>query len=121
MMERRYGRIINVTSTAGLLGTIGQVNYSAAKAGIVGLTLVRREGIGAIRHHRERDRAGRRDANDRDDSHRRALQRQVPGAHSARPLGRAAEIAPVFVFFASDAASYVTGQVLAADGGMTIR
>ena len=39
MMEQRYGRIINVTSTAGVLGTIGQINYSAAKAGIVGLTM----------------------------------------------------------------------------------
>ena len=39
MIERKYGRIINVTSTAGLLGTIGQINYSAAKAGIVGLTM----------------------------------------------------------------------------------
>ena len=39
MMEPRYGRIINVTSTAGMLGTIGQINYSAAKAGIVGMTL----------------------------------------------------------------------------------
>ena len=39
MMERRYGRIINLTSAAGVLGTIGQINYSAAKAGIVGLTM----------------------------------------------------------------------------------
>ena len=39
MMERRYGRIVNVTSTAGVLGTIGQINYSAAKAGILGLTM----------------------------------------------------------------------------------
>ena len=38
-MERRYGRIVNVTSTAGILGTIGQINYSAAKAGVIGLTM----------------------------------------------------------------------------------
>ena len=38
MIERKYGRIINVTSTAGVLGTIGQINYSAAKAAIAGMT-----------------------------------------------------------------------------------
>jgi 3-oxoacyl-[acyl-carrier protein] reductase len=121
MMERRYGRIVNVTSAAGLLGTIGQVNYAAAKAGIVGLTLA---------SARELARYGV------------TVNAIAPGAATAMtqtirtderfrdqylariPLGRWAEpeeIAPVFVFFASDAASYVTGQVLAADGGMTIR
>ena len=121
MIERRAGRIINVTSTAGLLGTIGQVNYAAAKAGIVGLTMAAA---------RELARYGI------------TVNAIAPGAatpmtHTIRtderfrekylariPLGRWAEpdeIAPVFVFFASDDASYVTGQVLAADGGMTIR
>jgi 3-oxoacyl-[acyl-carrier protein] reductase len=121
MMERRFGRIINVTSTAGVLGTIGQINYSAAKAGIVGLTLsaareLAKHGItanaiapGAATPMTETIRTDERFKD-------RYLDRI--------PLGRWAEpeeIAPVFVFFASDAASYVTGQVLAADGGMTIR
>jgi 3-oxoacyl-[acyl-carrier protein] reductase len=121
MMERRYGRIINVTSTAGVQGTIGQINYSAAKAGIIGVTM------SAARELAQ---------------YGSTVNAVAPGAPTpmtetistdprvseeflARiPLGRwaePAEIAPVFVFFASDAASYVTGQVLAADGGMTIR
>jgi 3-oxoacyl-[acyl-carrier protein] reductase len=121
MIEQRYGRIINVTSTAGVQGTIGQINYSAAKAGIVGLTMsAARElapyGItvnaiapGAATPMTETIRTDER----------------FKDKYLARiPLGRWAEpreIAPVFVFFASDAASYVTGQVLAADGGMTMR
>ena len=121
MMERRYGRVINVTSTAGVQGTIGQINYSAAKAGIVGITMsAARElapyGItvnaiapGAATPMTETIRT--------DPRFREKYLARIP-------LGRwadAAEIAPVFVFFASDAASYVTGQILAADGGMTIR
>jgi len=121
MMERRHGRIINVTSTAGVLGTIGQINYSAAKAGIVGLTLsaareLAKHGItvnaiapGAATPMTETIRT--------DERFRERYLDRIPMGRWAEPE----EIAPVFVFFASDAASYVTGQVLAADGGMTIR
>ena len=121
MMERRYGRVINVTSTAGVQGTIGQINYSAAKAGIVGITMsaarelapygvtVNAIAPGAATPMTETIRT--------DPRFREKYLARIP-------LGRwadAVEIAPVFVFFASDAASYVTGQILAADGGMTIR
>ena len=120
MMSQRYGRIINVTSTAGVQGTIGQVNYSAAKAGIVGLTMsgareLAQYGItvnaiapGAATPMTETIRT--------DDRFKDKYLARIPLGRWAEPR----EIAPVFVFFASDAASYVTGQVLAADGGMTI-
>ena len=121
MMERRYGRIVNVTSTAGILGTIGQINYSAAKAGVVGLTMsaakeLAKYGIvvnaiapGAATPMTETIRTDAR--------FKEKYLERIPMGRWAEPE----EIAPVFVFFASDAASYVTGQVLAADGGMTIR
>lgn len=121
MMERRYGRIVNVTSTAGLLGTIGQINYGAAKAGVVGLTMsaakeLAKYGIvvnaiapGAATPMTETIRTDAR--------FKEKYLERIPIGRWAEPE----EIAPVFVFFASDAASYVTGQVLAADGGMTIR
>jgi 3-oxoacyl-[acyl-carrier protein] reductase len=121
MMDRRYGRIVNVTSTAGVVGTIGQINYSAAKAGVVGLTMsaakeLAKYGIvvnaiapGAATPMTETIRT--------DTRFKEKYLERIPIGRWAEPE----EIAPVFVFFASDAASYVTGQVLAADGGMTIR
>ncbi|NMG75467.1 SDR family NAD(P)-dependent oxidoreductase [Aromatoleum diolicum] len=120
MIERQYGRIIYVTSTAGVLGTIGQINYSAAKAGILGMTKSTAKELarynitanaiapGAATPMTETIRT--------DERFKDKYLDRIPLGRWAQPE----EIAPVFLFFASDASSYVTGQVLAADGGMTI-
>ena len=121
MIERKYGRIIYVTSAAGVLGTIGQINYSAAKAGIVGMTMSTAKEL--ARYNITANAIAPGAATPMTETIRtdeRFKERYLDRI----PLGRWAEpdeIAPVFLFFASDAASYVTGQVLAADGGMTIR
>ena len=89
MMERRYGRIVNVTSTAGVLGHDRADQLQRRQGGHPRAHDVGGEGAREARHHRQRDRAGRRDADDRDDPHRRALQGQVPRPHPDGPLGGA--------------------------------
>lgn len=120
LAEDGTGRVINVTSAAGLVGTVGQVNYGAAKAGIVGMTKSlakelarRRVTVNAVAPLAATDMT----------ENIRSNVKLAEMTLARIPLGRWAEpdeIAATFVYFASDAASYVTGQVLAVDGGTVI-
>jgi 3-oxoacyl-[acyl-carrier protein] reductase len=118
MIEQKYGRIINVTSVAGLVGTKGQINYSSAKGGVIALTKsAAREladyGItvnvilmGIV--STEMTEKIRTDPKLQEIYLRRILLNRF-----AEPE----EIVPAFVFFASDDSRYITGQLLCVDGG----
>ena len=118
MKEKKWGRIINVISTAGLFGTVGQINYASAKAGIIGFTKSASRELGkfsinvnalcpgvTLTEMTEKIRT--------DEKFQKKYLERIQLGRFAEPE----EIAPAFIFLASEEASYITGHVLNVDGG----
>ncbi len=118
MKEQNGGKIINVTSVAGLVGTVGQINYSAAKGGILSMTKsIARElarynvcanviSIGILA-------MGMSELITTDEKLKEIYMNRI----LLKRFGQAEDVAPAFVFLASDESNYITGQLLCVDGG----
>jgi 3-oxoacyl-[acyl-carrier protein] reductase len=117
MVKARWGRIISIGSVVGSTGNLGQVNYAAAKAGLLGFTKSLAQEVGTRDITVNAIAPGFIDTDmtrDLPEEHRQALLQRVP----MQRLGQPEDIAAAVVFLASDAAGYITGQTLHVNGGM---
>jgi 3-oxoacyl-[acyl-carrier protein] reductase len=118
MMRQRYGRIINITSVSALRGNPGQANYAASKAGVIGFTRTIAKEI-ASRGVTVNAVAPGFITTDMTDVLPEKVKAEVKEHIPVRRLGAPEDIADLVTYLASPSASYVTGQVIAVDGGMT--
>jgi len=119
MLKQRWGRIINITSIAGIVGNPGQANYASAKAGIIGFTRTIAKEVASRGITTNAVAPGLIDTgitHQLQESQREELKKHIPLGY----LGAPSDIAEAVAFLASEEARYITGQVLSVDGGMAI-
>lgn len=119
MVKQRFGRIINISSVVGIYGNAGQVNYSASKAGIIGLTKSAAKELGGRNITVNVIAPGFIETAmtaELDEKANSALTERI----ALNRLGRPEDVALTAAFLASDDASYITGQVLGVDGGISL-
>lgn len=117
MMKQRYGRIINLSSIVGLHGNAGQVNYSASKAGLIGLTKSTAKELASRNITCNAIAPGFINTDmtkEMTDAAKEATFATIP----MKKAGEPSDIANAAIFLASEKSSYITGQVLGVDGGM---
>lgn len=119
MMKQKYGRIINMSSVVGIEGNAGQVNYAASKAGVIGITksIAKELGSRGITANAIAPGFIKTDMTDAlSDKAKEAMLDHI----TVKRLGEVSDVAEIAAFLASDKASYITGQVIKVDGGMSL-
>lgn len=119
MLKQRSGKIINISSVSGILGNVGQANYAASKAGVIGLTKTMARELGSRGITVNAIAPGFVDTEMTEvlsEEIRENACKQIILGHFGKPE----DIANTAVFLASDKADYITGQVISVDGGMNV-
>ena len=119
MMRRRYGRIINISSVVGLRGNAGQANYSASKAGLIGMSKSMAKEL-ASRGVTVNVVAPGFITTDMTAALPQAAQEALLATIPMKRLGASEDVARAVAFFAGEESAYLTGQVLCVDGGMAV-
>lgn len=119
MLKQKGGRIINLSSVVGVYGNGGQVNYSASKAGVIGITKSVAKELGS-RGIAVNAVAPGFIVTEMTDAMPEEAKRQVADRIAMKRLGQVEDVAETVAFLASDKASYITGQVICVDGGMSV-
>jgi len=114
MLINKYGRVVNVVSLSGIKGLPGQVNYSAAKAGVIGMTKALAQEVGKKNVTVNAVAPGYIKTDMTKDLDENMLKQMIPVGR----FGTAEEVAEVVGFLASTKASYVTGEVISVNGGI---
>ena len=118
MIKQRWGRIISMSSIAGIVGNAGQANYASAKAGILGFTRSIAREVASRGITANAIAPGVIDTimtQKLDENQRQELQKRIPAGY----IGSPRDVAEAVAFLASEEARYITGQVLSVDGGIT--
>ena len=119
LLKQKSGKIINISSVSGILGNAGQANYSASKAGIIGLTKSTARELASRGITCNAIAPGFVETDMTSAMNEQVIEKSIEMIPLKR-IGKAEEIAYMAAFLASEKADYITGQVFAVDGGMTI-